>query len=225
MGVPWEDHHRQCFLMLIWQNSKKTPFNHQGNQNHREVLLTSLQDVKLTRYYLSSHQNSLPSYHPKIKLIYEINPEKFLNTSICYNNSSIATKVHQSVTKLTPNWSPSIRKRYKRNAIHGNLCMYGDLNGDLNVYGQTLTTKRHSSVTEQKMKFSIKDLFSFCAVRQKYDNAGYPSPFTNCLIRDYQHKQNTLFFYKNNFIRTRALYLTKSQEQAKNTTRLAFPKN
>ena len=33
------------------------------------------------------------------------------------------------------------------------------------------------------------------------------------------------FFYKNNFIRTRASDLTKSQEQAKNNPRLTFPKN
>ena len=33
------------------------------------------------------------------------------------------------------------------------------------------------------------------------------------------------FFYKNNFIRTRASYLTKSQEQAKNNPRLTFSKN
>ena len=25
---------------------------------------------------------------------------------------------------------------------------------------------------------------------QKFDNAGYPSPFTNSVIRDYEHKQN-----------------------------------
>ena len=33
------------------------------------------------------------------------------------------------------------------------------------------------------------------------------------------------FLYKNSFIRTRASYLTKSSEQAKNTTRLIFSKN
>ena len=27
-------------------------------------------------------------------------------------------------------------------------------------------------------------------IRQKFDNAGYPSPFTNSVIRDYEHKQN-----------------------------------
>ena len=27
-------------------------------------------------------------------------------------------------------------------------------------------------------------------IRQKFDNAGYPSSFTNSVIRDYEHKQN-----------------------------------
>ena len=40
-----------------------------------------------------------------------------------------------------------------------------------------------------------------------------------------QNRWYTLFFYKNNFIRTRASYLTKSQEQAKNNPRLTFSKN
>ena len=27
-------------------------------------------------------------------------------------------------------------------------------------------------------------------IRQTFDNAGYPSPFTNSVLRDYEHKQN-----------------------------------
>ena len=53
------------------------------------------------------------NYHPNIKLTYEVNPEKFLDTKICYNNSSVITKIHQRVTKLTPHWSSSIPKRYR----------------------------------------------------------------------------------------------------------------
>ena len=33
----------------------------------------------------------LNNYHPIIKLTYEINPEKFLDTKICYNNGSVTT--------------------------------------------------------------------------------------------------------------------------------------
>ena len=43
--TPWEDQYQQCFLISIYQNLKKTPFYHQGNQNYINVLLTtSLQD-------------------------------------------------------------------------------------------------------------------------------------------------------------------------------------
>ena len=104
------------------------------------------------------------NYHPNIKLTYEINQVKFLDTKICYNNSSITTKVHRGVTKLTMQWSSGIPKRYKRNAVHGDLCR----------------AERISS------NFNNKKIL----IRQKFDNAGYPSPFTNSVIRDYEHKQN-----------------------------------
>ena len=32
------------------------------------------------------------NYHSNIKLTYEINPEKFLDTKICYNSSSLPPK-------------------------------------------------------------------------------------------------------------------------------------
>ena len=106
----------------------------------------------------------LNNCHPNIKLTYEINPEKFLDTNICYNNSSITTKVHQRVTKLTPHWSSNIPKRYKRNAIHRALFRAELISSDFN----------------NKKKL----------IRQRFDNAGYSSPFTNSVIRDYEHKQN-----------------------------------
>ena len=55
----------------------------------------------------------LNNYHPNIKLTHEINPEKFHDTKMCYNNSSITTKVYRRVTKLTPPWPSSILETYK----------------------------------------------------------------------------------------------------------------
>ena len=55
-------------------------------------------------------------------------------------------------------------KRYKRNAIHGDLC------------GAERIT----------LNFNNKKML----IRQKFDKVGYPSPFTNSVIRDYEHKQN-----------------------------------
>ena len=62
------------------------------------------------------------NYHPKIKLKYEIDPEKFLG------NGSTTNKEHQRVTKLTPHCSSSISKKYKRN-----------------VYLQTSTEKKNAN--------------------------------------------------------------------------------
>ena len=55
----------------------------------------------------------LNNYHPNIKLTHEINPEKFHDTKMCYNNSSITTKVYRRVTKLIPPWPSSILETYK----------------------------------------------------------------------------------------------------------------
>ena len=106
----------------------------------------------------------LYSYHPKINLTYEINPKKFFNTKICYSNSSNTNKVHHGVIKLTPHWPSSILKRYKWNAVHRDLCGAECILSNFN---------------NEKI-----------LIRQKFDNAGYPSPLTNSVIRDYGHKQN-----------------------------------
>ena len=67
--------------------------------------------------------------------------------------------MHQRVTKLTPHWSSNILKKYKRNAIHGDLCRAEHISSNFNI----------------------------C---QKFDNTGYLSPFTNSVIRAYEHKQH-----------------------------------
>ena len=72
--------------------------------------------------------------------------------------------MHQEVTKLTSPWSSSVPMRYKRNAIHGDLCR----------------AERISS------NFHNEEML----IHQKFDNAGYPSSFTNSVIRDYEQKQN-----------------------------------
>ena len=76
----------------------------------------------------------------------------------------LTTKVHQIVKHRTPHWSSSIPKRHKRNAIHGDLCR---------------AEQTSSNFNNEKM-----------LICQQFDNTGYPSPFTNSVIRDYEHKQN-----------------------------------
>ena len=65
------------------------------------------------------------------------------------------SKCTKELQNLTPHWSSSITKRYKRNAIHGDLCRAEFISSDLN---------------NNKM-----------LIRQKFDNAVYRSSF-NFLI-------------------------------------------
>ena len=61
-----------------------------------------------------------------------------------------------------------------RNAIQGNLCRAERLLSNFN---------------NEKM-----------LIRQKFDNADYPSPFTNSVIRNYEHKQNRRQQQENEYI-------------------------
>ena len=61
----------------------------------------------------------------------------------------------------------------------------------------------------------------FEKVYERQQNSLVQVSFTKGLWPEPLHS----FFYKNNFIRTRASYLTKSYEQAKNNPRLTFSNN
>ena len=134
--------------------------------------MTSLQDVKTS--VPDQLLEFLNNYYPSNILTYEINPEKFLDTKICYNNGSIATKVHRWVTKLAPHWSLSIPKIYKWNGDHRDLCRVERISSDFNN--------------------------EMMLIRQKIDKCN-PSPFTNSVIRDYEHKQNKIQQQEGEYIR------------------------
>ena len=51
----------------------------------------------------------------------EVKPDIFLDTKIVYSNDSIATEVKCNERKLPVHWSSKVVKRYKRNAIIGDL--------------------------------------------------------------------------------------------------------
>ena len=100
----------------------------------------------------------LNNYHPNIKLTYEINPEKFLDTKICYNNSSVTTKVHQRVK--TPHHIGL--QVFQRDTFYEDLYSSEPVSSDCNT-----------------------EMMLIC---QKFDNAGYASPFIDCNITDHEHK-------------------------------------
>ena len=82
--------------------------------------------------------------------------------------------MHWRFTKLTPHWFSSIPKRYKRNVVHGDLYRAERISSGFNN-GNIL-------------------------IRQKFDYPGHPSPFTNSVIRDYEHKQNKRQDQKDEYI-------------------------
>ena len=102
---------------------------------------------------------NLNRYHKNIKLTVEINPSKFLDTEITSKNKVIQTKVYRKPNKMPIPWSSNVPKRYKRNAI----------NGDLH------RSKKISSNLNQEI----------IAIRDKYKKADYPSRFTESVIREF----------------------------------------
>ena len=52
----------------------------------------------------------LNNYHPKIKLTFEINPPKFLDTKIIILNNETVTSVHRKESKLLVPWESKVPK-------------------------------------------------------------------------------------------------------------------
>jgi len=102
----------------------------------------------------------LNNYHPNIKLTIEQNPEKFLDTKIIRNNSSMSFKVHDNEMKIPVHWSSAIPKRYKRNAIKGDLHRANRISDILK---------------EEKTR-----------ILSKYVAAGYPIRFIEAVIREFE---------------------------------------
>ena len=50
------------------------------------------------------------NYQPKIKLIIEINPTKFLDTEIIILNNEAVTSAHRKESKLSVSWESKVPK-------------------------------------------------------------------------------------------------------------------
>ena len=58
----------------------------------------------------------LTSYNENIKLTFEVNPTKFLDTELVRETGEETTQVFSKSTKLPVHWSSKIPVRYKRSA-------------------------------------------------------------------------------------------------------------
>ena len=65
--------------------------------------------------------NYHPNIHPNMKLTLEINPSKSLYTEIMVKNAIIETSVVVKESKIPNHWSSAVPKKYKRDAIVGDL--------------------------------------------------------------------------------------------------------
>ena len=140
----------------------------------------------------------LNTYHKNIKFTVEENPSKFLDTELYIENGIYKTKVYRKTTKLPPHWSSKTPKRFKRNAINGNL------------YRARKITSNMSKEVEE--------------IKQKYLNADYPLKFINSVISQFKTKQiekeeeDELIIPQNLFKEEKPLLLVKIPFCIKNET-------
>ena len=102
--------------------------------------------------------NKINSYHKNIKFTIEITPRKFLDTEISYEKE-IQTSVYRSDNKLPNHWNSKVPKKYKRNAINADL----------------YRAERIASNMENETKI----------VKKKFTKAGFPTRFTDNVIRQF----------------------------------------
>ena len=65
--------------------------------------------------------NDLNNYDQNVKLTLELNPKRFLDTDLEFQNGILITSVHGKETKLPTPWNSKIPKKYKHNVIIGDL--------------------------------------------------------------------------------------------------------
>ena len=103
---------------------------------------------------------ALNNYHPNIRYTIEENPKHFLDTNIKFENGEVFTSVHVKENNIPVFWSSKIPKRYKRNAI----------NGDLHRASKIATN------FDDEVK----------RIKEKYKNVGFPVKFIEAVVRDFQ---------------------------------------
>ena len=102
---------------------------------------------------------SLNNYHPNIKLTIELHPKKLLDTKLILVNDIYSTMVNRKSTKLPIPWSSKVPKRYKRNAIIGDL--------------------------HQSKRISMNFADEVKHIKSKFLRADYPLRFVDSIIRNF----------------------------------------
>ena len=108
--------------------------------------------------------HNLNKYHTKLKFTLEVNPEKFLDTKLLTTNNIISTHVYRKPNKLPSHWSSKVPKRYKRNAINGDLYRAFNISSDFEY---------------EKRK-----------IRSKFQDASFPPKFIESVIKQFDENQS-----------------------------------
>ena len=121
----------------------------------------------ISRQLKNTHHSlfeKLNNHHEKINFTTETNPKKFLDTQPLLENDIIKTDVYRKANKFPVHWKSQIPKRYKRNAINGDLYHLWRIS---------------SNFSHEKNQ-----------IRCKFSSAGYPMRFVNSAINDSESKEH-----------------------------------
>ena len=80
----------------------------------------------------------LNNYHRNIKLTIEVNSSKFLDIEIMINDDITEASVVVAESKIPNNWSSAVSKKYKRNAILGDLHMLHKISSNFELEEQRI---------------------------------------------------------------------------------------
>ena len=105
---------------------------------------------------------SLNCYHPNINFTVEVNPSKFLDSNIKIVDGKVETSNCRKPNKIPVHWTSKVPKRYKRNAINGDL----------------------SRSYQISMNFDHKKEI----IRERYHLAGCPTRFVDSVIDQFHQK-------------------------------------
>ena len=109
----------------------------------------------------------LNNYHPNINFtVDDLKTEnKFLDTKLIdQQNGFYRFKVNRKKNKFPTHWSSKVPKRYKRNAINGDLHRAKRISSDFE-------TEKHE-------------------IKEKFKSAGFPLRFIESVLRNFENKQN-----------------------------------
>ena len=102
---------------------------------------------------------ALNSYHRNLRFTIEENPDHFLESVVIRDKNEVKTRVYVKPNKFPVFWSSKVPKRYKRNAINGEL--------------------------HRAKKISSDFEYEVARIKKKFTDVGFPKRFVESVVRDF----------------------------------------